>query len=239
MNQTQAVTVQPDLPSVARLTGNFCSPYQGKTFSVRFDYQITPEAPVFARYSHDGNQGFGPNNGNGGSLPSDWLRNQNWSRSNRARLDQHSEFDRGQRFPLQLSILAESQPFPDGGGLPGLRRPGFPEVAMLAPQTSSPGTRRTPRRAATCAASTCATTSTGKRARTGCASAQIWIMSQGLVSGATAIRPAPPSFRRNTSAASACPRRCLLLSASQPAEHDHFHGRSAEASPGRRYPRHG
>ena len=31
MNQTQAVTVQPDLPSVAGLAGNFPNPYRGKT----------------------------------------------------------------------------------------------------------------------------------------------------------------------------------------------------------------
>jgi hypothetical protein len=80
MNQTQAVTVQPDLPSVAGLAGSFSNPYAGKTLSFRLDYQITLKHLLFARYSHDGNHGFGPNLGNGGaSLPSDWLRNQNWA----------------------------------------------------------------------------------------------------------------------------------------------------------------
>jgi hypothetical protein len=80
MNQTQNVTVQPDLPSVAGLAGNFTNPYVGKTLSVRLDYQITLKHLLFARYSHDGNHGFGPANINGSApLPSDWLRNQNWS----------------------------------------------------------------------------------------------------------------------------------------------------------------
>jgi hypothetical protein len=80
MNQMQSVTSQPDLPSVAGLAGNFNNPYAGKTLSFRLDYQITLKHLLFARYSHDGNHGFGPNNGNGGAtLPSDWLRNTNWS----------------------------------------------------------------------------------------------------------------------------------------------------------------
>ena len=80
MNQTQAVTSQPDLPSVAGLAGNFGNPYRGKTLSARFDYQITLKHLLFARYSHDGNAGFGPASVTGNApLPSNWLRNTNWS----------------------------------------------------------------------------------------------------------------------------------------------------------------
>jgi hypothetical protein len=80
MNQTQAVTVQPDLPSVGGLATNFGSPYKSKTFSARFDYQITLKHLLFVRYSHDGNLGFGPSNINGPApLPSDWLNNKNWA----------------------------------------------------------------------------------------------------------------------------------------------------------------
>jgi hypothetical protein len=78
MNQTQAVTSQPDLPSVSALAGNFGSPYYSRTLSTRFDYQLNAKNQIFARYSHDGNHGFGPSTSNA-PLPSDWLRNTNWA----------------------------------------------------------------------------------------------------------------------------------------------------------------
>ena len=77
MNQTQAFTVHPDLPSIAPLGGTFFSPYKGKTLSARFDYKLNANHSMFARYSHDGNSGLGPNGGS--PLPSNWLRNTNWS----------------------------------------------------------------------------------------------------------------------------------------------------------------
>lgn len=77
MNQQQVVTVQPDLPSVAGLAGNFGSPYKGKTITARFDYRLNSRNNMFARYSHDGNSGFGPSGGP--VLPSNWLRNVNWA----------------------------------------------------------------------------------------------------------------------------------------------------------------
>jgi len=63
MNQVQAFTVQPDIPSVAGLANVFGSPYHAKTLSARFDYRLTSKHTMFARYSHDGNQGVGPNGG--------------------------------------------------------------------------------------------------------------------------------------------------------------------------------
>ncbi len=76
-NQTQVFTVQPDLPSVRGLAGNFASPYKGHLFSTRFDWKVNNEHSVFARYSHDENKGFGPNSGS--PLPSNWLQNRNFS----------------------------------------------------------------------------------------------------------------------------------------------------------------
>src|SRR5262249_55056408 len=76
-NQTQVFTVQPNVPSLAGLQGNYGSPYKGKTLSARFDYRVNRNNQVFARYSHDGNKGFGPNSG--AQPPSNWLRNTNWS----------------------------------------------------------------------------------------------------------------------------------------------------------------
>ncbi|HLJ50339.1 MAG TPA: carboxypeptidase regulatory-like domain-containing protein [Bryobacteraceae bacterium] len=78
MNQVQAVTVQPNAPSVAPLTGIFGSPYLGHQLSVRFDYRLNSNNTLFARYSHDGNNGVGPN-GSGVPLPSHWLVNTNWA----------------------------------------------------------------------------------------------------------------------------------------------------------------
>ncbi len=76
-NQTQVFTYVPNLVSAASLAGNFPSPYKGKQLSARFDYALNQNHHLFARYSHDGNAGFGPNGG--AVLPSNWLRNTNWS----------------------------------------------------------------------------------------------------------------------------------------------------------------
>jgi hypothetical protein len=78
MNQTQNYSVVPNLPSVATLGGNFGSPYAAKEISIRFDYRLDSRTNLFARYSHDGNSSFGPS-GSSAPLPSNWLRNVNWS----------------------------------------------------------------------------------------------------------------------------------------------------------------
>src|ERR1035437_3742064 len=77
MNQVQSYSVVPNGPSAAALGGNFGSPYAGKTLSFRLDYRLDSKTSIFARYSHDGNEGFGPNGG--ATLPSNWLVNKNWS----------------------------------------------------------------------------------------------------------------------------------------------------------------
>jgi hypothetical protein len=77
MNQTQVFTVQPDLPSVSGLAGNFLSPYRGHQFSLKLDLKINDKHNLFARYSHDQNKGVGPNGGS--PLPSNWLQNKNFA----------------------------------------------------------------------------------------------------------------------------------------------------------------
>src|SRR5580704_12735235 len=77
MNQVQSYSVVPNIASFSALGGNFGSPYVGKTLSIRFDYRLNAKTNLFARYSHDGNGGFGPNGS--ATLPSNWLRNQNWA----------------------------------------------------------------------------------------------------------------------------------------------------------------
>ena len=76
-NQTSAVTVQPNLPSLTPLTSVYSSPYKGKTLSGRFDYRLSAKHTLFARYSHDGNTSVGPNGG--AEPPSNWVVNANWS----------------------------------------------------------------------------------------------------------------------------------------------------------------
>ncbi|MBI4910599.1 MAG: TonB-dependent receptor [Acidobacteria bacterium] len=77
VNQTQVFTFLANQPSVSSFTGNYGSPYRGKQISAKFDYIHSLKHRLFARYSHDGNRGFGPN---GGAVPqSNWLQNKNWS----------------------------------------------------------------------------------------------------------------------------------------------------------------
>ncbi len=75
--QVQAFVVQPNVPSVAGLAGNFSSPYNGHLFSAKFDLRVNDKNNVFARYSRDQNKGFGPSGG--AQMPSNWLQNTNSS----------------------------------------------------------------------------------------------------------------------------------------------------------------
>ncbi|HYL39095.1 MAG TPA: carboxypeptidase-like regulatory domain-containing protein [Bryobacteraceae bacterium] len=77
-NQVQAYALQQDLPSLAGLSTVSLSPYVAKYFTTRFDYILSPKHTLFARYSHDGNLGFGPYGG-AQPLQSSWSSNNNWS----------------------------------------------------------------------------------------------------------------------------------------------------------------
>ena len=77
-NQVQAVQVQPDLPSIRGLQNVFSSPYVQKSITARFDYRISSKHNAFLRYSHDGNNGFGPQ-GTGVAEPSNWTNQINWA----------------------------------------------------------------------------------------------------------------------------------------------------------------
>jgi hypothetical protein len=78
MNQVQVYTITEDLKSLAGLSSTPASPYHNTLFSHRFDYQLNTKNTLFARYTHDGNLGFGPY---GGTQPSQssWSSNKNWS----------------------------------------------------------------------------------------------------------------------------------------------------------------
>jgi len=77
-NQVQAIQVQPDLPSVRGLEDVFSSPYVQKSLTARFDYRLSNKHTLFLRYSHDGNNGFGPQ-GTGAAEPSNWTDQVNWA----------------------------------------------------------------------------------------------------------------------------------------------------------------
>jgi hypothetical protein len=132
MNQTQSVTSQPDLPSVAGLAGNFSNPYQGKTLSVRFDYQITLKHLLFARYSHDGNHGFGPTTVTGNAtLPSNWLRNTNWSDQSVLGLTSILSSTAVNDFRFNYSYWQNRNLFPTAAGCPNCIGLGLPQVSMV------------------------------------------------------------------------------------------------------------
>ena len=76
-NQDAVVTIQPDSPYFASLAQNATNPYDARQLSAKFDYRINANHNLFARYSHDGNHGFGPRSGS--PLPSNWLVNRNWA----------------------------------------------------------------------------------------------------------------------------------------------------------------
>ncbi len=76
-NQDAVVTVQPDSPFFSTLAQNATNPYDARQISAKFDYRINQQHNLFARYSHDGNKGFGPRSGS--PLPSNWLVNRNWA----------------------------------------------------------------------------------------------------------------------------------------------------------------
>jgi hypothetical protein len=78
MNQDQVYVINEDLPSLAGLAGAPVSPYHNTLFTTRFDYQLNTKNTLFARYSHDGNLGFGPYGGTQ-PLESSWSSNKNWS----------------------------------------------------------------------------------------------------------------------------------------------------------------
>jgi hypothetical protein len=80
-NQVQAIVSQAIgfLPNtVNALNGVFDSPYSGTQETARFDYHISQKHNLFARYSHDGNSGFGEVFSPQAS-PSNWVHNINWA----------------------------------------------------------------------------------------------------------------------------------------------------------------
>ena len=77
-NQVQAYPLAQDLPSLSGLSNTPLSPYHSTYITTRFDYNASAKHSLFARFSHDGNLGFGPYGG-AQPLQSSWSSNNNWS----------------------------------------------------------------------------------------------------------------------------------------------------------------
>ncbi|HML18778.1 MAG TPA: carboxypeptidase regulatory-like domain-containing protein [Bryobacteraceae bacterium] len=77
LNQTAVLAEQEDLPSIQGLSGIWPEPYHYNLFDARFDYHVNDKHTVFLRYSHDGNEGFGPYGLT--PQPANFNYNNNWS----------------------------------------------------------------------------------------------------------------------------------------------------------------
>ena len=77
-NQRGVLSIQPRTPEFTPLGGIFPSPFLGKQFNLRLDLRLNPDHNAFVRYTHDGNNLFGPADGRNTSLPSGWSRVKNW-----------------------------------------------------------------------------------------------------------------------------------------------------------------
>lgn len=128
LNQTQVFTVQPNQASVAGLAGNFPSPYKGKNLSARFDYTLSTNHTLFARFSHDGNSGSGPNGG--AQLPSHWLRNTNWSDQSVLGVTSTLRPTLVNDFRFSYQYWQNRNLFPTESDCPGCLGLLFPEVAI-------------------------------------------------------------------------------------------------------------
>ena len=77
-NQVQANITQTNTASTSALNNVYSSPYIGTQNTSRVDWRPNGKQTVFARYSHDGNHGFGQVFSPGAN-PSNWVRNVNWA----------------------------------------------------------------------------------------------------------------------------------------------------------------
>ena len=127
-NQTQLFTVQPDLPSVQGLAGNFGSPYRGHLFSTRFDWKISDKHNLFARYSHDQNKGFGP--AGGSPLPSNWLQNKNFSDQSVLGVTSALRATLVNDFRFNFTYWQNRNLFADDATCPGCIGLGFPNLTL-------------------------------------------------------------------------------------------------------------
>ena len=127
-NQAGVTTVQPDLPSISGLAGNFGNFYRSHLFSLKFDLKLTDKHTLFARYSHDENKGFGPQGG--AVLPSNWVQNTNFS--DQSVLGFTSVFTPTvtNDFRFNYTYWRNRNLFADNSSCPGCLGLGFPQITL-------------------------------------------------------------------------------------------------------------
>jgi len=128
-NQVQVFSFFPDLPSLAPLSSVNYSPYRGKTSSVRLDYRLSARNDMFLRYSHDGNNGFGP--ASGSPLPSNWLRNVNFSDQTVFGITRVVASATVNDFRFNFTYWQNRNLFPRPEDCPGCIGQGFPNLALV------------------------------------------------------------------------------------------------------------
>ncbi len=157
-NQVQANITQPNTILAQAVAGVYNSPYSGTQTTARIDYRLSAKHSLFARYSHDGNSGFGqvfsPQ-----ANPSNWVHNVNWADQSIIGLtssltpsivnDARIQYMYWSNHNL-LSVPSECvEPACIGGGLPALlavvgTNLGYGQ-AMLGANPNAPQTRNTRR----------------------------------------------------------------------------------------------
>jgi hypothetical protein len=81
MNQRGAYGAVPSSPEFRAFAANATAPYTANLVGVRLDAHVGDKHSLFLRYGHDGNKGFAPNAVTGGTQPSNWGVNWNYSDS--------------------------------------------------------------------------------------------------------------------------------------------------------------
>ncbi|MBL8229880.1 MAG: TonB-dependent receptor [Bryobacterales bacterium] len=128
-NQDAVVTVQPDSPFFASLAQNASNPYNARQPSAKFDYRINTSHNLFARYSHDGNNGFGPRSGS--PLPSNWLVNKNWADQSVLGLTSTFRSTLVNDFRFSYLYWSNRNLHPTSNECPGCLGLGLPEMSVV------------------------------------------------------------------------------------------------------------
>jgi hypothetical protein len=129
-NQDNALLVAPNAPAFQPLAGLFTSPYTQNNFSVRFDHRWSMNHNMFMRYSHDGNRSFGPQGTNPGALPSNWLKNTNFSDQSIIGLTSTFGAKRVNDFRVSYQYWRNRNLFPSQSDCPNCVGLGMPQMSV-------------------------------------------------------------------------------------------------------------
>lgn len=125
-NQDAVIPAQPLAPEFAKFGGIFSNPYTSNQISTRFDYRFNSNNNLFLRYSHDGNNSFGPRTAN--SLPSNWVKNVNWSDSSVGSLTTTLRPTLVNEARFAYTYWHNRNQFPSSSDCPGCIGLGFPQI---------------------------------------------------------------------------------------------------------------